>query len=347
MFKQFGGKITPQLKKRYAQSPNWKDGKFENSMETGMDFSFKDLPGMLYKLFFQKGNTLPNEDLAILPLDVEAFLEPSKSIKYVWYGHGVFLMRVNGRTLLIDPMFGPDAAPISPFGSKRFSKNTLDLIDTLPPIDLMLLTHDHYDHLDLTSIQKLIPKIKNCYVALGAGRHLEAWGVDAGDITEFDWWDSTNFEGIEITFTPSRHFSGRGLGDRAKSLWGGWVFKTKTESLYLTGDGGYGPHFKEIGERLGPFDFGFIECGQYGEKWRQIHMFPDESITAAQDAQIKTGMPYHWAGFKLALHDWTEPAEEFVKYATQMGFDYTLPGLGELNSLQDSLNKQKWWIALS
>ncbi|PHQ30149.1 MBL fold metallo-hydrolase [Leeuwenhoekiella nanhaiensis] len=343
MFKQFGGKITPQLQTRYAQSPNWKDGKFKNLIETGMDFSFKDLPGMLYKLFFQKGDTTPKQDLSIIPLDVEAFLEPSKSIKYVWYGHGVFLLRINEKTILLDPMFGPDAAPISPFGSKRFSKNTLDLIDTLPPIDLMLLTHDHYDHLDMASIQKLIPKIKNYYVALGCGRHLEAWGVDAGQITEFNWWDAANFEGIEITFTPSRHFSGRGLGDRAKSLWGGWVFKTETESLYLTGDGGYGPHFKEIGERLGPFDYGFIECGQYGEKWRQIHMFPDESITAALDAQIKTGMPYHWAGFKLALHDWTEPAEEFVTYAAEKNFDYTLPLLGQVMHLDQPAQKSEWW----
>ncbi|MAW95322.1 MULTISPECIES: MBL fold metallo-hydrolase [unclassified Leeuwenhoekiella] len=343
MFKQFGGKITPELKNRYAQSPNWKDGKFENLVETGMDFSLKDLPGMLYKLFFQKGNTTPNRDLPIMPIDLEAFLAPSDSIKYIWYGHGVFLLRVNGKTLLIDPMFGPDAAPISPFGSKRFTKNTLEIIDTLPNIDLMLLTHDHYDHLDLASMKKLIPKIKSYYVALGSARHLEAWGVNPTLITEFDWWDSANFAEIDITFTPSRHFSGRGLNDRAKSLWGGWVFKTATESLYLTGDGGYGPHFKVIGERLGPFDYGLIECGQYGEKWHQIHMFPEESITAALDSKIKQGMPYHWAGFKLALHDWTEPADEFVNYAAEKGFEYTLPKLGAINTLKDPRITQKWW----
>ena len=194
------------------------------------------------------------------------------------------LMRVNNKTILIDPMLGPDAAPIAPFKSKRFSESTLSLIDQFPEIDLLLLSHDHYDHLDLASIKKLKPKVKQYYVALGCGRHLEHWGIDPVQIREFDWWDNASFEAINITFTPSRHFSGRGLRDRFKSLWGGWVFKTETESIYFSGDGGYGKHFKEVGEKLGPFDFGIMECGQYNEQWHQIHMYPEEAIQAAIDA---------------------------------------------------------------
>ena len=344
MFKQFGGKLTPALQKRYSQSPNWKDGSFKNLTNTTMDIGLKDMPGMLYKLFFDKGNNMsPNQNLPIKAFDKQAFLKPSDTIKYIWYGHGVYLLRVNNKTLLIDPMLGDDSAPIAPTKTKRFTENTLKFADDFPEIDLMLLTHDHYDHLDYASMKKLMPKIKNYYVALGCGRHLESWGVTASSITEFDWWETHTFEEIEITFTPSRHFSGRGLFDRAKSLWGGWVIKTQTESLFHSGDGGFGTHFKEIGEKLGPFDFGFIECGQYGEKWKQIHMLPEQSVQAALDAGVKTATPYHWAGFKLAFHSWTEPAEKFVTFAETKKLSYTLPQLGQLMTLKESVQTAKWW----
>ena len=180
-------------------------------------------------------------------------------MKFIWYGHSVVLLRVANKTILIDPMFGTNAVPISPFPIKRFSDNTLDFIKTFPQIDLVLLTHDHYDHLDLESIELFTPKVKEYYVALGCSRHLEKWGITKGKIKEFDWWDRSNFEGIDITFTPTRHFSGRGLTDRAKCLWGGWVLQTAQENIYFSGDSGYGTHFKEVGARLGPFDFAFME----------------------------------------------------------------------------------------
>ena len=165
MLKQFGGKITPELKKRYEQSPNWKDGCFQNLEETTMDVGLAEMPGMLWKMFFGKGNSIPDQNLPIESFDKSAFLEPDDAVKYIWYGHGVYLLRIAGKTILIDPMLGPDAAPIAPTKSKRFSENTLNLIDDFPQIDLMLLTHNHYDHLDYASIKKLLPKVKNYYVA--------------------------------------------------------------------------------------------------------------------------------------------------------------------------------------
>ena len=343
MLKQFGGKITPELKKRYAQSPNWKSGSFQNLEETTMDIGLAEMPGMLWKMFFSKGNTIPQQKLPIQAFDKTAFLAPDDFLKYIWYGHGVYLLRLAGKTILIDPMLGPDAAPIAPTRSARFSENTLQLIDDFPQIDLMLLTHDHYDHLDYASFKKLLPKVKNYYVALGCGRHLEAWGAAPHTITEFDWWDSHTFADIEITFTPSRHFSGRGLRDRAKSLWGGWGLKTAQTALFHTGDGGYGAHFKEIGERLGPFDLGFVECGQYNERWRAIHMLPDEAVQAASDAQIKRATPYHWGGFKLAFHSWTAPAEDFTAAAQLKHLEYTLPKLGQLMHLDQPAQVDAWW----
>jgi L-ascorbate metabolism protein UlaG (beta-lactamase superfamily) len=342
---QFGGKITQELLERYALSPNWRDGSFQNLEATTMSMSPFKIPQIIYKQFTNRADKAPKVPLPIAPLDVAAFLAPSTRGKFVWYGHSVVLMRMLGKTLLIDPMFGPDAAPIAPFAAKRFSENTLDLIDQLPEIDLVLLTHDHYDHLDYASIQKLAGKVKQYFVALGVKRHLVRWGIPDELITEFDWWDQQTFGEMVIHYTPTRHFSGRGLTDRMKSLWGGWVFHLPEEKIWFSGDGGYGQHFKEIGQRLGPFDFAFMENGQYNEDWRPIHLFPDECVQAAIDAKVKKAMPVHWAGFALSYqHRWFEPAVAFKQFAETRGLDYALPTLGTIFSAADVL-QEAWWEA--
>ena len=346
MKKQFGGKATEEMIQRYSQSPNWQNDKFMNLEETSMAFHWQALPKFLYKQFCDTKGREPNSPIPVLPFDQEAFQAPSDKAKIIWYGHSVILMRINGKTILIDPMFGPNAAPVAPFKIKRFSKNSLDIIDQLPPIDLLLLTHDHYDHLDLDSMERLIPKTSQYYVALGCGRHLEKWGVEASNIQEFDWWDHARFEGIDITFTPTRHFSGRGLKDRDKSIWGGWTFKTDNEKIYFSGDGGYGKHFREVRERLGPFDFGIMECGQYNESWHQIHMYPEEAIQAAIDAGVPKVMAVHWAGFTLAQHTWTDPIERFTNAAQKGSLPVSTPRIGELFSVGDSI-ENPWWEELA
>jgi L-ascorbate metabolism protein UlaG (beta-lactamase superfamily) len=340
--KQFGGKVTKALIEQYQQSPTWKDGKFQNLEETSLHISLSKMPGIIYRQFKGKAEREPTKPLPILALDKTKFLEESDTPKMVWYGHSVLLLRINGQTLLIDPMLGPSASPIGPVTTRRFSEKTLDLIDHFPEIDLLLLTHDHYDHLDYDSIQKLKYKTKQYFVALGVKRHLVRWGVAPELITEFDWWDNVDVKGIQIHFTPTRHFSGRGISDRSKSLWGGWVFKTTTHNLWFSGDGGYGNHFTEIGERLGPFNFCWLECGQYNEHWHQIHMFPEESIQAALDARANTIMPVHWAGFSLAPHHWKEPVERFVIAAAEAKMDYVVPQLGEVVDL-GSTKGTDWW----
>jgi len=342
-FKQFGGKCTKDHEKRYSQSKNWDGKKFVNLEETSMEFSFRNLPGLLRKQFFEKEGREPDEPIPIVPFNKEKFLAPSEKMKFIWYGHSVVLMRMKGKTILIDPMLGPNASPIAPFATKRFSKGSLELIDDLPEIDLLIMTHDHYDHLDYDSIVKLKEKVSHYYTALGVGRHLESWGIDGTLITEFDWWDEKVFHDIQITFTPSRHFSGRGLTDRAKSMWGGWVFKADNENIYFSGDGGYGEHFKEVGAKLGPFDFGFIECGQYNENWHQIHMYPEEAIQASIEARAQKVMPVHWAGFALALHTWTDPAERFVAAANKSKLASISPQIGELIEDYISQTSTEWW----
>ena len=341
MSKQFGAKVRTPLKERYQTSEHWIEGKFENLVETTMEFSIQNIPNLLYEQFVKTKGRVPKKRLVIEAFDLQAFMAPSQQPKFIWYGHSVLLMRWMNQTILIDPMLGPNASPIAPFATKRFSENALDMIDQFPPIDLALMTHDHYDHLDLASIEKLKDKTAKWYVALGVGRHLESWGITPSTITEFDWWDSAEFNGIQFTFTPSRHFSGRGLSDRAKSLWGGWVMKSNDHNLYWSGDGGYGDHFKEIGEKFRPFDFGFIECGQYNKHWHQIHMYPEEAVQAALDATVKIALPVHWCGFALALHHWKDPIDRFSVEALDKNLKISTPKIGQ--ALTISTKTDQWW----
>lgn len=341
--KQFGGKISKEDLAQFELSPNWDGKTFRNLEETALTFDLASLPEFIKKQICDNENREPAQPLEILPLDKEGFLAPSDHMKFVWYGHAVVLMRLSAKTILIDPMLGPDASPMVPTSIKRFSENTLDLIDDMPEIDALMMTHDHYDHLDLDSIMKLQSKVKSYHVALGVKRHLVKWGIDPELITEYDWWEDYMLEDIQITFTPTRHFGGRGLTDRAKSFWGGWAFKTATENIYFSGDGGYGKHFAAIGNRLGPFDFAWMEAGQYNKNWLPIHMTPEDSVKAAIDADVKKATPFHWAGFALAQHTWTDPAERFMAEAQAKGLATCYPRLGELVKDYKSFEGSSWW----
>ena len=342
-FKQFGGKVTKQLLERYQQSSNWENGCFQNLEHTELAASLLKIPNIIYKQLNQSREKEPSQPLPVLPFNKAEFLGSAPNSKFIWYGHSALLMRMNNLNILIDPMLGFNTTPIAPMATKRFSENTIDFIDDFPEIDLLLLTHDHYDHLDYSSIQKLKNKTKQYFVALGIKRHLVSWGVESNLIEEFDWWDSKGFESIKITFTPTRHFSGRGLTDRQKCLWGGWALKTAKENIWFSGDGGYGKHFKEIGKQLGPFDFAFMECGQYNYDWHDIHLFPEESVQAAIDANTKKVMPVHWGGFALSYqHTWREPVEDFVKAASDNNLDFVIPQLGQIFDSESSF-QENWW----
>lgn len=344
-FKQFGGRVTATLTRQYAQSDNWRNGCFQNLEETALAGNLRDLPRIIYKQLSHRQGRQPNRFLPVLPFNKDSFVSPAEKSKFIWFGHSAMMMRMAGLTLLVDPMLGPDTTPIAPIASRRFSEHTLDLIKDFPTIDLVLLTHDHYDHLDFASIQKLKSKTSRYFVSLGVKRHLMAWGVPGNQITEFDWWQTEVYGDIKITFTPTRHFSGRGLRDRSKTLWGGWVFATPGEKVWFSGDGGYGNHFTEIGSRLGPFDFAFMECGQYNEDWHDVHLFPDEAVQAAVDAEVKKAMPVHWGAFALSYqHTWSEPAADFVQSASERSVNYALPNLGQIFQV-DSIVQDKWWTS--
>ncbi len=339
---QFGAKPDETEIEKYSHSPQWTGKIFENQIETVMDMGPSKIPGVLWKQLFDRKGRTPEKPLPIVPFDSNEWNKDDHP-KFVWYGHSVLLLKLNGKNFLIDPMLGSDAAPVAPFAIKRFSTNTLDIINDLPPLDAILITHDHYDHLDLASIKKLKGKSKHWFVALGVKRHLTKWGINTENIQEFDWWDKTSFEGIEITFTPSRHFSGRGLGDRTKSLWGGFSFISEDYRVYWSGDGGEGPHFKEVGEKLGPFDWAFMEDGQYNELWHAIHMYPEEAVIAGMEAKAKVLAPVHWAGFPLALHHWKDPIERFVSEAQKQNQKISTPQIGEIVEMTADPKQDNWW----
>lgn len=347
MSKQFGGKVTQKEKEQYAQSKFWDGEKFNNLELTEMKIPFRAIPKMLTNQFFGRGGLQPKTKIPLVPFDKSEFLKPSDHAKFIWFGHSALLCRMEGKTILIDPMFGQDAAPIAPFKIKRFNEVSTALAKELPEIDLLIMSHDHYDHLDLGSMQELAPKVKQYFVALGVARHLTEWGISSEKITEFDWWQTADYSGIQITFTPTRHFSGRGIRDRFKGLWGGWIFKTSSENIWFSGDGGYGEHFKEIGEKFGPFDLAFMECGQYNKLWRPIHLFPDECVQAAIDAKAKLILPVHWGSFTLSDHHWTASVEQFVAVSQKESVPYLTPKIGASFSVLDaSEHTEAWWEQL-
>ncbi|MGI9532616.1 MBL fold metallo-hydrolase [Lutimonas sp.] len=338
---QFGGKLEKKEKKELSKSPQWKNGKFINASKTIMEMNLLSLPGFISERAKGKDTREPKNPIEIKRSQLKAAVKGEKP-SFIWFGHSVLLMQMEGVTMLIDPMFGEDASPIGPWRTKRFSENSLQLIEDLPQLDIVLLTHDHYDHLDFKSIRLLKSKVDLFLVPLGVARHLIRWGVEKSMIVELDWWQEVRYFNIDFIFTPSRHFSGRGVADRAKSLWGGYVLRSENHTMYWSGDSGYDTHFKEIGAKLGPFDWGFIECGQYNQRWHQIHMYPEEAVKAALDAGVQQAIPVHWGAFSLALHSWTDPIERFAAEANKRGQKFMSPEPGEMVSLGEEKSSE-WW----
>ena len=210
-FKHFGSRPSKEDKKRYALSPNFRGGRFNNLIETNLDIPLTKFPSMIYQQMSGNSKRAPEQPLPVKTFDAEAFLQTSDNARMVWYGHSAVLMRMANKTIFIDPMLGHDTTPIAPMATRRYSEGVLDVVDDLPNIDLVFISHDHYDHLDYDSISKLKSKTSAFVVALGVKRHLVGWGVDAEIITEMDWWQTHSVDELDITFTPTRHFSGRGI----------------------------------------------------------------------------------------------------------------------------------------
>lgn len=341
--KVFGGKPSMKQKQKYSQYPNHKQGKFTNLMP---QFTVTQAPDFIDDSLQPKSTRRPDFEIPYVKIDPKSLTQKTEHTRITWFGHSTMLLEMDGKNIMIDPMFGDVPSPVPFIGQKRYSKGLPLSIDELPPIDAVLITHDHYDHLDYPSILKIKDKVKKFYVPLGLNFHLDRWGVPASKIEELNWHETAVLEGIKFTLTPSHHYSGRSLNDRFESLWGGWVIKGALDNIYLSGDGGYGPHFKQIGDEYGPFDFAMIECGQYSRYWRQNHLFPEQTARVAADVGAKLIMPIHWGAFTLAMHSWSAPVKRLLTKAKELEIPVTTPKIGEqivLGKAPEEQPKSAWW----
>lgn len=338
--KTFGKNPSGERLERIKKSPNYKDGAFQNIHHTpnfGEGYNF----WKILKLYFGKGptnpdKTIPSKKLVFGNVD-------SNEFNITWLGHSSYIIQVDGKTMAIDPVIAGNASPVNFFG-KPYPIDSPYVLEDLPPIDYLIITHDHYDHLDYKTIIKLKDKIKHIYTSLGVGSHLEHWGVPKEKITELDWTESASIgETMKLTACPARHFSGRGF-KRNQTLWSSFVLKTKNQNIYLGGDSGYDDHFKNIGKQFGPFDLSVLECGQYNPAWGYIHMLPEQVAQAAEDLGTKLLLPVHWAKFTLALHTWSEPIERVSKAAEAKNIPIATPMIGETLTLGKAIPNKKWWL---
>jgi L-ascorbate metabolism protein UlaG (beta-lactamase superfamily) len=269
---------------------------------------------------------------------------PASGLRVTWLGHSTVLIEIDGLRVLTDPVWGPRASPSSLAGPKRFQPVPVAL-RALPPVDLVLVSHDHYDHLDYPTIRELAKRHVPFVTSLGVGAHLEAWGVNADLITELDWWESHNPAGggLTITAAPSQHFSGRGLKDRNATLWSSFVLRSERHAVFFSGDTGLTSEYQLIRDRLGPFDLVMLEVGAYHPAWGDIHLGPQNALKALTLLGGGVFLPVHWGTFSLAMHAWDQPAEDLMKFGDKAGAQLMMPRLGEAIEPKHAERVEPWW----
>lgn len=331
----------PRLEKIKA-SANWRDGQFHNETATPMMTNGKSRLSALWEFIFAKRKDVkPANALPAIKTDLQA-LDPAED-SVIWLGHSSWFMQISGHKILIDPVFSQYAAPFS-FLNKAFPGDYPWSAADMPDIDYLIISHDHWDHLDYQTLRELKPKVKHIVTPLGVGSHLEAWGFAAEKISERDWYESVNLEdSLTIHVLPARHFSGRGLNAN-KTLWASFMFVTPDKKIFYSGDSGYGPHFKKIGEQFGPIDLAIMENGQYDTGWQNIHMLPEETANAAVDVKTKVMLPGHAGRFAMANHAWYDPWLRITAASKDKPYQLLAPEMGEVVDINNPrLFSGTWW----
>lgn len=284
----------------------------------------------------------PESELPVAEPDIPE--SPGIDEVYVtWLGHSTVLLQMHGKNLLIDPVFSEYSSPVQLAGPKRFSHPPVS-VDGLPHIDAVVITHDHYDHLDMDSIKSLAEIADRFIVPLGVEAHLTRWGVAGEKITAMAWWEETEIDGLTVACTPARHYSGRFRSAPNRTLFASYVFMDEYHRVFDSGDSAYGSHFEEIGEKYGGFDLALMDGAQYNMRWHSSHMFPEESVSACEMLGAKLAMPVHWGAFSLAPHAWDDPPERFTAAAEEAGVATVTPMIGQTFEISDhAACHEKWW----
>lgn len=326
---------------KIESSPQYRDGKFNVNGDV-LDMAMGDYISTAWDFLFGQNHGTPTMDLPNEPVDLFHFKNPVKGqLNVTWLGHSSLMINVDGYRILTDPVF---EKRVSVFGPTRFNGDAPLDIQHVPSIHAVIISHDHYDHLNKFSIRHLNEKTEKFIVPLAVGALIAEWGVPQNKIVELDWWEEYRFdEQLMVAATPAQHFSGRGLCDRNKTLWASWVIKTPCHSLFFSGDSGYFDGFMEIGEKYGPFDMTFIECGAYNKSWSGVHMFPEQTVQAHLDLNGRILHPIHWGTFNLALHPWYEPMERLTAAALKNNIETATPIVGETILYGKSAPSAEWW----
>ena len=338
---KFGRRPNGTRLERVKKSENYKNGQFRNITFTPDLTDGANYYTFMKEFFFGKSKrNTPKDRIPSVKTDLKN-LDPQKDI-LVWFGHSSYFMQLSGKTFLVDPVFSNRASPLS-YTVNAFKGSNVYCADDFPELDFLIITHDHWDHLDFKTVINLKSKTKKVITSLGTAQHFERWKFDLSQIHEMDWHEEIDLKnGFTINSLPSRHFSGRGL-KRNQALWNSFVLKTPNKKIYIGGDSGYDAFFKAIGEKFGPFDLAILECGQYNKNWKYIHMMPEETIQASKDLNAKVLLPVHWGKFPLALHDWDEPIIRAEKEAKLQNVVLAHPMIGEILDFENLGNTKKWW----
>jgi len=324
---------------RVLASRQYAGGGFINTYPSSTPNQTQDRPGLIDFMFRGK-DRVPSHALPLLDPRAAWTQRVQSGLRATWLGHSTVLLEIDGSRVLTDPVWGLRASPFSFVGPKRFHPVPV-AIDALPPLDAIVISHDHYDHLDYVSVRALAALNVPFVTSLGVGARLEAWGVPLANIIELDWWESTTLAcGLTVTAAPSHHFSGRGLHDRNATLWSSFVMRGERSAVYFSGDTGLSPHLAEIGRRLGPFDLVMLEVGAFDPSWSSIHLGPDNALRAWTELGSGRLLPVHWATFNLAMHAWSQPGEVLYAKAPE---GLVMPRLGEAIEPAHIESVQPWW----
>lgn len=326
----------------YPESPQHQDGRFRNVVPTPPTGLWKTLKLAWTFLLDKPSDTVPTRPVPVLALTrAQLLAAPDRSVFRL--GHSTILLKLHGEFWLTDPVFSERASPVQWAGPKRFHAPPIS-IEELPPIKGVILSHNHYDHLDHAAVLQLAGKTGHFLAPLGVGDQLIAWGVDAAKVQQLDWWQSTVVNGVRFVATPSQHFSGRGLGDRDKTLWASWTILDGETRVFFSGDSGYFDGFKTIGDKYGPFDLTLMETGAYNAQWPHVHMQPEETLQAHLDLRGKWLLPIHNGTFDLALHNWHEPFDRITALAAEKNVAITTPRMGEAVAITAPHVGSAWWL---